>query len=384
MARRPAARASLAVLAVACAGAGCSAGDSTDPTSSPAVVDAGDAGDAASIDPDTDDSLCVLTGSPATVPGESLVFAEDFDGTAVDPTKWAAADGDKGHGTILNTSTPDQAVVRDGSLFITANRTAPGASKPYTAGFLDALGKYSRTYGRFEFRARFPYVPGVWYAIWATPASQPFPEVDIEITNLGASQVWFVNHWAAPPLPADLRRAYVVAPADVKKPEGLDLSQFHTYSMLWKPGLLELSVDGDVRMRRTAVGVPDLPLVWKINAWVGGWGGVPSATTAFPVSFEVDYLHVYRVDGVIAEPSIRIMNKRGTYKTTETIQTAVADFDEVCTHVEMYDGPTRLRTKATAPFNFALSALKAGKHTLTFVATDGARSTVASMDVVIN
>jgi beta-glucanase (GH16 family) len=383
---QPTVRATLTVVALACIAAGCGASDSDTAASAPPELV--EASDAATDEPavTAPEVLCTLAGAPAATTGDVLVFAEDFNGDTVDSDRWNALNGPQGHGTILNSSSPDKALVHDGSLFIVADRSPKDAPLPYVAGFLDTLGKFARTYGKFEFRARFPYVPGVWYAIWATPWSQPFPEIDIEITNLQAPQLWFVNHWAAPPLPADARRAYFVAPKDVKKPtDAVDLAQFHTYTLLWKPGLLELSVDGDVKMRRTDQGVPDLPLAWKINTWIGGWGGTPTAATAFPVSFEVDYVHVYRVDGLVADPSVRLMNRRsGSYAKTDIVQVAIADFDEACTHVEMYDGTTRLKTTSTQPFRFPLSGLKAGAHKLSFVATDGARSAVASVDAQID
>lgn len=379
----------VAVAGLAAIGTGCGAGSSGEATEQQAEggAPAADAGDASAADAAAvvHEALCTLTGAPASAPGEVLVFADEFAGTTVDTTKWNVADGDKRQGTILNTSSPDAVKVRDGSLFVSADRSPAGATKPYVAGFLDALGSYARTYGKFEFRARFPRAEGVWYAIWATPWSQPFPEVDIEITNIDKTpQLWLVNHWAAPPLPANSRRTYFVAPKDVKKPtDAIALEEFHTYTMIWKPGLLELRLDGETKMQRTAEGVPDLPLAWKINSWVGGWGGTPTATSTFPVTFEVDYVRVYRLDGLIAAPSVRIMNRKAEYNRTEVVQIALADFDEACAHVEMYDGATRITTKSNGPLRFPLSSLKAGQHKLSFVATDGARSTVASVDALV-
>lgn len=378
------AHAAIAALAVTAASAGCAKDEAatTEPpkqeTTVAVVTDAG-------ADSGTSEVLCKLSGPPLSQGGEELVFADEFDGNAVDTTKWAVADGDKRAGTILNTSTPDMVQVRDGSLFVSADRTPAGSAKAYTAGFLDARGSYARTYGKFEFRARFPTAVGVWYAIWATPLTQPFPEIDVEITNITTPQLWLVNHWAAPPLPANSRRTYFVAPKDAKDTaNAIDFGQFHTYTMIWKPGLLELKLDGETKLTRTTQGVPDVPLAWKINSWVGGWTGAPNDSTPFPVTFEVDWMHVYRLDGVIADPSVTILNKRAQYSRTETVQIALADFDEACAHVEMYDGTTLVKTKSSGGLlRFPLSSLKAGQHKLSFIATDGTRSTVASVDALI-
>ena len=342
-------------------------------------VDGGNASDAGARAA----SSCMLSGPPQATTGDVLVFADEFAGAAVDPAKWNVETGDLGHGTILNSSAPANARVRDGALSIVTDRSANDAALPYVSGFVDTLGKFARTYGKFEVRARFPYIAGVWYALWGTPWSQPFPEIDIELTNLGASQLWFVNHWAAPPLPSDSRRAYVVQPVSVKAPNdgGVDFSQFHTYSLLWKPDLIELSIDGEPKMQRTTLGVPDLPFLWKINAWVGGWGGTPNDDSPFPVAFDVDYVRIYRVDGLIADPLAQVLNKKSHYARTDVITVAVANFDEACFHVDMFDGATRVQSASAAPIAFSLEGLALGDHSLSFVATDGVRSTVTSLDV---
>jgi hypothetical protein len=87
--------------------------------------------------------------------------------------------------------------------------------------------------------------------------------------------------------------------------------------------------------------------------------------------------------GLIAAPSIRIMNKKDAYNRGELVQVALADFDEACVHVEMYDGAKRVETKSRGPLYFRLSALTPGKHKLSFVATDGTRSTVASLEALV-
>lgn len=330
---------------------------------------------------DPPEELCELTGPPASTAGDALVFADEFSGTSIDTRKWNVANSDLSHGAVLNWSSPAHAQVHDGSLFILSDRSPTTFGKDYASGFIDTAGNYARTYGKIEFRARFPHAAGVWYALWGTPWSQPFPEIDIELTNIGPSQLWFVNHWAGPPLPAAQRRSYVTVPKDLAHPvENIDFNEFHTYSVLWKPGVLEWSIDGQAKMQATPQGVPNLPVFWKINAWVGGWGGAPTEATQFPVTFEVDYFRIYRVDGLIADPLVKIMNKKSVYAKADRVQLAVANFDEACAQLSIYDGPTLIKTTSTRPFSVSLSQLKAGQHSLSFVATDGVRSAIASLE----
>lgn len=324
--------------------------------------------------------LCTLSGPPSLAPEDVLVYSEDFDGDAVDPTKWNIGSGYRGHDAIANTASPANAVVAGGLLEIVSERNPADTVHPYVSGLVDTLGKFARTYGRIEFRARFPYAAGVWYAIWGRPWSQSFPEIDIEVVNRPTksnTELYFVNHWAAPPLPADERRSYVMD-------DTLDLTVFHTYTLLWKPGVLEWQIDGAAKMQAQPQGVPDLPVYWIINGWVGGWPGAPTSTTPFPNTFEVDYLHVYRVDGLIADPVIKIVNSRTKYAKKDAIEVALANFDEACAHVEMYDGATLVRTTSTRPYRLPLSRFSSGAHTISFVATDGVRRTTSTLDTRVD
>lgn len=322
--------------------------------------------------------LCALTGPPTSTPGDVLVFSEEFGAPALDPLKWNVGTGYKGHGGISNSSAAANAVVRDGSLEITTARNESDSVHPYVSGWIDTVGKFARTYGKVELRARFPAAAGVWYTVWGRSWSQSFPEIDIEIINRPTdplTQVYFVNHWAAPPLPADERRSFVMFKQDV--------SELHTYTVLWKPGLLEWQIDGVTKMAATPQGIPNLPVHWMINGWVGGWVGNPTTSTPFPNTFALDYFRVYRVDGLVADPLVKINNSRTEYARKDAIEVSLANFDEACAHVEMYDGERLTRTTSTLPFKFALSALTPGQHKLTFVATDGVRRTTTSVDTTI-
>lgn len=345
--------------------------------SSPIGADAGDGGDAAVIEPK--EELCTLSGPPKETMGETLVHADEFNGTSVDTTKWSLISHKRGSDNVLNRMSPDNAVVRDGSLFIVASETTNDPDFKYHAALLDSLGKFARTYGKVEFRARFPYQAGVWFALWGRPWFQSFPEIDIEILNKGSvghSQLYFVNHWAPPPAPPDERRSFTML-------DDVDLTKFHTFTVLWKPALLEWAIDGVPKMRSIVRGVPTDPVYWMINSFVGGWAEAPKETTKFPVTFEVDYMRVYRVDGLVGDPLVKIANPEKKYTQKDYLEVAVANFDEVCAHVELYDGNKLAWTTAKAPYRFKLSHVGTGQRHLTVVATDGVRRTTTAIDADI-
>ena len=337
--------------------------DANAPASSPPDAEA----------PDGSPPLCTLAGPPAPSTGETLVWSDEFSGDAVDSRKWYVHSAYGGKGDLLNSFSPDAIAVHDGSLHVTASATPADPIHPYTSGRLDTFGRFARTYGKMEFRARFPYAPGVWYAVWGRQQATPFPEIDVEILGNDASQVWFVNHWAAEPLPPDQRRKYVTV-------DGIDYTSFHVYSVVWKPSLLEWQIDGKPYMQSTTKGVPTEPVSWTINGWVGGWGRTDTPP-AVPATFEVDYLRVYRLDGLIADPTIRVMNPSARYSAqSDFMDVEPANFDEACFHVEVYEGATLLETLRPWPYRFRPARLSPGRHTLSFVATDGVRRATANLD----
>ncbi|MBS2016389.1 MAG: glycoside hydrolase family 16 protein [Deltaproteobacteria bacterium] len=304
------------------------------------------------------------------------MFSDDFDGAAVDRKKWNVFDGDEAHGALTVAFRAPNLVVSDGMLHVTTRTESNAGGGVYTTGRMDTAHKFQRTYGRMEVRARFPVAPGFWYAIWARPWHAPFPEIDIEVLGKSTPEVWLVNHWAGGDLPPEERRAALKVPA-------IDPTTFHVYNVTWRPDLLEWGIDGEKVFSQSGRGVPNEPIQWTINGWVGGWGGTPGPGTPSPTAFDLDWIRVYREDGLVGPPSIRVTrfarhggapyNVPPYTKRTDAFELEVANFDEACFHVEMREGDRVLETLDRPPFRFPLAGVKVGPHVFTFVATDGAR-----------
>jgi beta-glucanase (GH16 family) len=102
---------------------------------------------------------------------------------------------------------------------------------------------------------------------------------------------------------------------DFKLPNGarVDDGSFHTYGIIWSPGLIQFYVDDpqNIYLVHDASDLPeggawvfDHPFYLMTSLAVGGdWAGDPDATTPIPADLLVDYVRVYRIPTVQA-PSI--------------------------------------------------------------------------------
>ena len=145
--------------------------------------------------------------------GWQLVWSDEFEGDAVDDSRWSLVTDCWGGGNEERqcyTAAPANSEVADGKLVISAlHETASGAAwpehmraqmpdpdaqatKPFTSAKLVTKGKASWQYGKIEVRAKLPQGQGVWPAIWMLPEEDAYGtwaasgEIDIlEAVNLG-------------------------------------------------------------------------------------------------------------------------------------------------------------------------------------------------------
>ena len=116
----------------------------------------------------------LMTALPASaqcdrLPGCTLVWSDEFDGSSVDPSKWSFQTGDgtevglpPGWGNNeLQFYRPENASVAGGMLTITA-KEEPFGGYLYTSARMRTLGKGEWTYGRMEMRAKMPIGRGLW------------------------------------------------------------------------------------------------------------------------------------------------------------------------------------------------------------------------------
>ena len=99
---------------------------------------------------------------------------DEFDGpsgSAVDTSKWSFDVGGKGWGNNeleYYTTRPENVYVTNGLLHIVARQESYGGQN-YTSAKLKTSGRFSKKYGRFEFRCKLPAGVGCWPANWMMP-----------------------------------------------------------------------------------------------------------------------------------------------------------------------------------------------------------------------
>ena len=104
-----------------------------------------------------------------------LVFADEFDGTTLDTSKWSAASPGWTMPNSASTASAGQVAVGNGILTLNAVRT--GAST-FTSGSVSSYTKYNFTGGYVEARIDLPSTLGSWPAFWGLYTGWP-PEADI-------------------------------------------------------------------------------------------------------------------------------------------------------------------------------------------------------------
>ena len=293
-------------------------------------------------------SVSSSSSSVATTLGWDMIWNDEFDGSAIDNTKWSFEENCWGGGNgeqQCYTNRNTNAFVAAGKLNIVAKKesfTGPNspdgtgtatATLPYTSARLRTKNLAEWAYGRFEIRSKLPQGQGTWPAIWMLPTNSPYGnwaasgEIDIlEAVNLKAptdeagaaagtaeTRVYGTLHYG---------RAWpgnVSSGEPYKLPTGASpADDFHTYALEWEDGEIRWYVDGfHYQTQRTAgwysqymlsgiltdapMGAPfdkSAKFHMLLNLAVGGaWAGSVNSKgvddTIFPQTMQVDYVRVY-------------------------------------------------------------------------------------------
>src|SRR5262245_12505230 len=108
---------------------------------------------------------------PSLSPAQTLVWSDEFNGSALDTARWTYDVGGNGNGNAeleFYSARPDNVKVTGGDLVITALReTYIGNSNAFTSGRIKTHGRTSILYGSLEARIKMPDLrDGLWPAYW--------------------------------------------------------------------------------------------------------------------------------------------------------------------------------------------------------------------------
>lgn len=243
-------------------------------------------------------ALAASSASATPLAGDAnwqLKWSDEFDGAAVDTTKWDVLTRKNSFNEEKQYYLPEQASIVSGKLRITATNQ-PFDGKAYRSARLES--KPTWKYGRFEVLAKVPTTKGIWPAAWLFPNGVAWPTGgEIDIMEHGGSQPTVVSsayHWGAVPNQnATLSEQY----STNVNGQPVNWSQgFHEYAVEWDADRIRFFVDGVMHMQVTSAqaDISDTPMNFVLNTAVGGWfDGDPDGTTVFPQHFDIEYVRVF-------------------------------------------------------------------------------------------
>lgn len=220
-----------------------------------------------------------------------LVFQDEFDGSSLNEQVWETQfpwGRDRSTVGELQWYAPDAFKVANGKLRISALPT-PGGTHLYSSGIISSHKSFAAQYGRFEIRCKVPRGKGLWPAFWLLPPDTSWPpEIDVfETIGDAPNTVHMTAHWSE-------NGEHRKSGAEFTGPDFSD--GFHTFAVEWSAATMVWFVDG-VERHRVENRSPSGPMYLLANLAVGGpWPGAPDANTAFPATFDIDYIRAYKSD----------------------------------------------------------------------------------------
>jgi len=261
------------------------------------------------------DDLNLVQVSGAPYGNMNIVWSDEFNGNSVNTNNWKFETGNGSGGWGNNeleyyTGRTNNAFVANGLLHIIARKESTNGFN-YTSARMKSDGLFSRTYGRFEWRAQLPQGTGTWPALWMlgnsidTPIGWPgCGEIDV-VENQGTNSNWEQGslHSGSDETATNFFLA------------GDSVTNFHTYTLDWATNAFLFYVDGHPYETQTGWGSSttnsypypfNQPFFLLMNLAIGGnYLGNPSQSsinsgTVFPCEMDVDYVRVYDLTGPLS------------------------------------------------------------------------------------
>ncbi|MBI1290722.1 carbohydrate-binding protein [bacterium] len=252
--------------------------------------------------------ITLLAASSASAREWQLVWADEFNGTSIDGSKWThEVNGAGGGNNELQyyTARSQNSFIRDGKLVIRAIKetyTGPDGTRGYTSARLNSRYKGDWVYGRIEARLKVPGRQGLWPAFWMLPSDYEYGgwaasgEIDImeHRGDLPSTLYSTIHHGGTWP-----NNTYTGSSM-----EGPDFTlDFHEFAVEWDPTEIRWYLDGNQIYSVDAWYSTSAPFPAPfnkrfhvlLNLAVGGnfLPNPPDNATYFPREYEIDWVRVY-------------------------------------------------------------------------------------------
>ena len=203
-------------------------------------------------------------------PDRTLLFADEFNAGELDREKWRVIGPDFWVNNEQQMYVDDPAVINfidgiegaDGGVLMLRPVFKPGIdpnrdrNAPFVSGRIESAGKFDFTHGRAEARIRMPDNVGVWPAFWLLGNDKWPGTGEIDIMEYVGEKDWVGVALHGP--------GYSGETPLVNKfffPEGVDVTQWHTYAVEWTDSQIDFLIDGHVHYRVTR------PMVENYGDW---------------------------------------------------------------------------------------------------------------------
>ena len=248
------------------------------------------------------------SSNKATEPAEVYLWNDEFDGEAIDTSKWMFEIGTGSNGWGNNekeyyTSRKDNAYIKDGVLHICAKKEDYEGQK-YTSARMITKGKFAFKYGTVEARIALPTGKGIWPAFWMlgenfdTVGWPACGEIDIIESVNSENIVYGTNHWAN----GSEYATYGNNTGNYRDQQHkMDITQFHTYKFTWDEKYIRMFVDDfmyhEILIENSTGDTEEFhkPFFFLLNVAVAGnWPGFEVDDAQFPNEMLVDYIRVLK------------------------------------------------------------------------------------------
>jgi beta-glucanase (GH16 family) len=232
-----------------------------------------------------------------------LVWEDDFNGAAIDTSKWSKIPAGKSDWDKHMSNHPGCYTQADGKLYLKGIRNPDTLKdhRPFLTGGVYTKGKFAFQYGKIEIRAKLGCAQGAWPAMWMLAEQDKYGkypkngEIDI-MEHLNFDDIIYQT----------THSYYTLNLKQTDKPPHsgkgkLDINEFNTFGLEWYPDKLVFTLNGVETFcypRITGVDASqwpyDQPFYVMIDQQLGGsWVGKVQADQ-LPVQMVIDWVKVYQ------------------------------------------------------------------------------------------